>query len=136
MRRTSLALVTLALMTQMTVTAGCGGLTRNHKQGLAVVGGVAVVMGGTLLVDGMSCDEANWNGADCRYDGGELRNGAVMVAGGAALLTWALIKLSGDDATPEASGPRTARSPANAPAPTAAAAPVSPAGAPPATATP
>lgn len=92
------------------MTAGCGGgLTKNHKQGMAVVGGVAVVMGGTLVVDGMSCDQETWNGADCSYDGAELRNGALMIAGGGALLTWALFKLSGDDSPPEASGTRTAK---------------------------
>ncbi len=91
----------------LALTTGCGGsLTNNHKQGMAVVGGFAVVMGGTLLVDGTSCDTA-----DCgSYDGGELRNGGLMIAGGAALLTYAIIKLSQDDAVPEASGTRTAKS--------------------------
>lgn len=101
-------LVPLALALAATTACG-GGLTKNHKQGMAVVGGFAVVMGGTLLVDGMSCDQETWNGADCSYDGAELRNGALMVAGGGALLTWAIIKLTQDDATPEGDGTRTAK---------------------------
>lgn len=94
----------------LAVTTACGGgLTRNHKQGLAFVGGVSVVMGGTLLVDGMSCDQETWQGADCSYDGGELRNGALMVAGGGALLAWAWWKLYHDDDAPESNGTRTAK---------------------------
>ena len=95
----------------LALSTGCGGsLTKNHKQGMAVVGGFAVVMGGTLLVDGMSCDQETWSGSDCgSYDSGEVRNGALMVAGGGALLTWAIIMLSQDDAAPEASGTRTAK---------------------------
>jgi hypothetical protein len=100
----------LAIASVLAATTACGGsLTNNQKQGMAVVGGFAVVMGGTLLIDGRSCDSENWNGHECPYDGGELRNGALMIAGGGALLTWALIKLSGDDAAPEASGTRTAK---------------------------
>ena len=99
----------LAIASVLAATTACSGsLTNNHKQGMAVVGGFAVVMGGTLLVDGKSCDSANWNGSECTYDGAELRNGALMVVGGGALLTWALIMLSHDDA-PEAAGPRTAK---------------------------
>ncbi|KAB2907723.1 MAG: hypothetical protein F9K40_04785 [Kofleriaceae bacterium] len=101
-------LAPLALALAVT-TACAGGLTRNHKQGLAVVGGVAVVMGGTLLVDGTSCDQETWNGADCSYDGAELRNGALMIAGGGALLTWAWLMLSRDDGAPESNGTRTAK---------------------------
>lgn len=101
-------LVPLALALAVTTACG-GGLTKNHKQGMAVVGGFAVVMGGTILVDGLSCDQETWNGADCSYDGAELRNGALMVAGGGALLTWAWIMLSRDDAAPEAGGTRTAK---------------------------
>lgn len=104
--RRSIAPLVLALA----VTTACGGgMTKNHKQGLAVVGGVAVLMGGTLLVDGMSCDQETWNGADCSYDAGELRNGALMVAGGGALLAWAWLKLTHDDDAAEASGTRTAK---------------------------
>jgi hypothetical protein len=95
----------------LALTTGCGGsLSNNQKQGLGVVGGFAVVMGGTLIVDGMSCDEETWSGADCgSYDGAELRNGGLMVAGGAALLTWAIVMLSQDDPAPEPSGTRTAK---------------------------
>jgi hypothetical protein len=105
--RPSIASITLACV--LAATTACGGsLTTNHKQGLAVVGGFAVVMGGTLLVDGKSCDQESWNGHECSYDGAELRNGALMVAGGGALLTWAVIKLMHDDA-PEAPATRTAK---------------------------
>jgi hypothetical protein len=101
-------LVPLALA--LAVTTGCAGsLSKNHKQGLAVVGGVAVVMGGTLLIDGMSCDNETWNGADCTKDSAELRNGAIMVAGGGALLTWAWLMLSSEDSAPEASTTRMAK---------------------------
>jgi hypothetical protein len=100
----------LAIASVLAATTACGGsLTKNHKQGMAVVGGFAVVMGGTLLVDGKDCDQANWNGHECSYDGAELRNGALMVVGGGALLTWAIIKLSGDDDAAEAGGTRTAK---------------------------
>jgi hypothetical protein len=101
-------LVPVALALAVT-TACAGGLTKNHKQGLAVVGGVSVVMGGTLLVDGMSCDNETWNGADCSYDAAEVRNGALMVAGGTALLTWAWLMLSRDGDAPEETGTRTAK---------------------------
>ena len=98
-----------SLAFMLALTTACGGsLTTNHKQGMAVVGGFAVVMGGTLLIDGKSCDQANWNGHECSYDGGELRNGALMVAGGGALLTYAVLKLMNDDA-PETSATRTAK---------------------------
>jgi hypothetical protein len=98
------------LVLALAVTTACGGgMTKNHKQGLAVVGGVAIVMGGTLVVDGLSCDQETWNGADCSYDGAELRNGALMVAGGGALLTWAWLMLSRDDDAPETSSTRTAK---------------------------
>ncbi len=109
MRRMNLALA-LALVT---TTACAGSLSTNQKQGLAVVGGVSAVMGGTLLIDGWSCDQANWNGSDCTHDGGELRNGTIMLVGGGALLTWALIMLSGDDVPPEAISGRTARTTAS-----------------------
>ncbi len=93
----------------LAVTTACAGsLTTNHKQGLSVVGGFAAVMGATLLVDGMSCDPSASN-PSCDQDGAELRNGVVMVAGGGALLTWALLMLSGERSAPEGSGPRTAR---------------------------
>jgi len=105
-------LVPVALALAVT-TACAGGMTKNHKQGLAVVGGVSVLMGGTLLVDGMSCDQETWNGADCAYDGAELRNGVLMVAGGGALLTWAWLMLSRDDDAAEANGTRTARTTAS-----------------------
>lgn len=101
-------LAPLALALALTTACG-GGLTQNHKQGLAVVGGVSVLMGGTLLVDGMSCDQETWNGADCSYDSAEVRNGALMVAGGGALLTWAWLMLSRDDDAPESTGTRTAK---------------------------
>jgi hypothetical protein len=99
-----------SLAFMIALTSACGGsLTKNHKQGMAVVGGFAVVMGGTLLVDGKSCDSANWNESECSYDSSELRNGAIMVAAGGALMTWAILKMSGDDDAPEAPATRTAK---------------------------
>lgn len=106
MRRNRLAPLALALA----LSTGCGGLTRNHTQGLAVVGGVAVVMGGTVVADGWSCDEATWSNASCEHDGAELRNGAILITAGAALLGWAVWRLVSDPAPPEPAATRTARS--------------------------
>lgn len=104
-RRPLLAPVALALA----VSTGCaGGLTHNHKQGLAVVGGVAVVVGSTVLIDGMTCEEANLHGGSCTHDNAELRNGAIVVGAGAALLAWSLWKLAGGEDDAEAGSPRTA----------------------------
>jgi hypothetical protein len=91
------------------VSTGCaGGLSRNHQQGLAVVGGVAIVAGSTVLIDGMTCDEAYFQGATCTHDSGELRNGAIVTGAGVALLGWAVWQLAGGDDAAPASGERTA----------------------------
>jgi len=106
MRRTAFLSLALALA----ASTGCAGtLSRNNKQGLAVVGGVTVIAGATVLMDGMSCDQANWNNTTCTHDNGELRNGVIVVGAGAALLGWALWQLAHDGAPAETVGPRTAQ---------------------------
>lgn len=106
--RSRSVLVPVALA--LAVSTGCaGGLTHNHKQGLAVVGGVAIVVGSTVLIDGMTCDEAYFQGATCTHDRGELRNGAIVTGAGVALLGWAVWKLAGGaDETAPTTGARTA----------------------------
>lgn len=77
---------------------GCAGtLSANHKTGLAVVGGAVAIAGVTVALDGLSCDEANWDRGSCERDGGELATGAALIAGGGALLTWAILQVAGDD---------------------------------------
>lgn len=109
MRSRAVAVPTvLALALALAGSAGCANMTRNQQQGLAVVGGMAVVVGSTVLIDGFSCDEANWHAGGCEHDTGELRNGAIAVGLGGALLTWALLQLDGDAPAPSGESTRTA----------------------------
>lgn len=101
------AAVALALVTAAAPIAGCRGLTPNHARGLTAVGAAATITGALKLVDGATCDEAHWNGADCTYDAAELRTGAIVTTAGAALLAWSLWRLFGDE--PERTAPATSR---------------------------
>jgi hypothetical protein len=88
---------------------GCAGnLSLNNKNGLAVVGGATVIAGITVAVDGLSCDQANWDRGTCQRDGGELATGSALIVGGGALLTWAILQIAGDDEAAPAPSTRTA----------------------------
>ena len=92
--RTAVVLALAALL----AAPGCGGLSQNHKQGLAAVGGLAMIVGTTVMVDGWSCDSVNHAMSPCTHDSAELRNGAITFGLGAALFGWAIYALSHDDA--------------------------------------
>ena len=99
--RTAAAVALAVLLT----APACGGLTHNHKQGLAVVGGLAVVSGAVVMVDGWECDEAQWNNATCQHDAHELTVGGLTLGAGAALLGWSLYLLAHEDEAPAAAPP-------------------------------
>jgi len=87
--RPALVLATV-LVTALACGSGCGGATHNHVRGLGVVGGFSVVVGGTLLVDGLSCDQSQWLNGSCERDAGELRNGIITATLGGAAVAYAL----------------------------------------------
>ncbi|MCA9676570.1 MAG: hypothetical protein H6709_17695 [Kofleriaceae bacterium] len=107
--RTPPVALTLVVTAALLAQTGCGGLTQNHKRGMAFLGGVAVLVGGTLVVDGISCDDnTTWGPAQCDEDQAAMRDGLIMLSGGAALLGFALWELSRSPEQPAGSLDRTA----------------------------
>jgi hypothetical protein len=108
MRSRAVAL-TVAMALALAGSTGCA-MSKNQRQGVALLGGAAVIVGGTVMVDGWTCDEANWANASCTHDNKELLQGGITIAAGAALLTWALLQVAGADAgAPASETTRTAK---------------------------
>ena len=98
-------------------------MTRNHERGLVAIGAVTTLFGATTIADGMSCDSRYNVHSTCTHDSAELRDGAIIMTAGAALLSVALWKLLTDDRPDEDDRPRVVRTRSTPPPTTSTTAP-------------